>query len=103
MSLFGFLRRAEPRSSAQTAKDRLQIILAHERQDRSQPDYLPRLQRDILDVIRTYVDVANDKVQMRLQRDDRISTLEIEIELPPPSRALTIYQGTTKPSSAMAR
>jgi len=103
MSLFGFLRRAQPRGSAQTAKDRLQIILAHERQDRTQPDYLPMLQRDILDVIRTYVDVASDKVQMRLQRGDRMSTLEIEIELPAPSRALTIYQGAATPSSAMAR
>ena len=78
------MRRAEPRSSAQTAKDRLQIILAHERQDRSQPDYLPMLQRDILDVIRTYVDIPSDKVEMRLQRGDRRSTLEIEIELPAP-------------------
>ncbi len=103
MSLFGFLRRAEPRSSAQTAKDRLQIILAHERQDRSQPDYLPMLQRDILDVVRTYIDIPSDKVEMRLQRGDRRSTLEIEIELPAPSRALTIRPGTATPNSAFAR
>ena len=102
MSLFGFLRRAEPRSSAQTAKDRLQIILAHERQDRSQPDYLPMLQRDILDVIRTYVDVPSDKVEMRLQRGDRRSTLEIEIELPAP-RMPAIDRGTGTQNAAFAR
>ena len=100
MSLFRFLRRPETRNSAQTAKDRLQIILAHERQDRSQPDYLPRLQRDILGVVRSYVEIANDKVQMRLRRSDRMSMLEIEIELPVPSRALTIYQ---TPSPILAR
>lgn len=102
MSLFGFLRRAQPPSSAQTAKDRLQIILAHERQDRTQPDYLPLLQKDILAVIRKYVEVANDKVQMRLQREERISTLEIEIELPG-ARALTLRAAATGPSSALAR
>jgi cell division topological specificity factor len=100
MSFFGFLRRPEPRSSAQTAKDRLQTILAHERQDRVLPDYLPRLQRDILGVIRSYVEITNDKVQMRLRRSDRMSLLEIEVELPAPSRALTIYQ---TPSPILAR
>jgi cell division topological specificity factor len=100
MSFFGFLRRPESRSSAQTAKDRLQTILAHERQDRVLPDYLPRLQRDILGVIRSYVEITNDKVQMRLRRSDRMSLLEIEVELPAPSRALTIYQ---TPSPILAR
>lgn len=102
MSLFGFLRRAQPASSAQTAKDRLQIILAHERQDRAQPDYLPLMQKDILGVIRKYVEVANDKVQIRMQRGDRMSTLEIEIELPAP-RALALQAGLATPSSALAR
>ena len=100
MSLFRFLRRPETRRSAQTDKGRLHIILAHERQGRSQPDYLPRLQRDILGVVRSYVEIANDKVQMRLRRSDRMSMLEIEIELPAPSRALTIYQ---TPSPILAR
>ena len=103
MSLFGFLRRPDTRSSAQTAKDRLQLILAHERQDRAQPDYLPRLQRDILGAVRNYVDVTNEKVQMRLHRGERMSMLEIEIELPPPSRALTIYQGAATQSPILAR
>ena len=102
MSLFDFLRRTQPRSSAQTAKDRLQIILAHERQDRSQPEYLPLLQKDILDVIRKYVEVANDKVHMQLQREERISTLEIEIELPGP-RGRTTHAANAAPSAALAR
>jgi len=102
MKLLEFLRRAQPRSSAQTAKDRLQIILAHERQDRAQPDYLPLLQKEILGVIRKYVEVANDKVQMRLQRDERMSTLEIEIELPS-SRVRAIESAAAGPNAAFAR
>jgi cell division topological specificity factor len=62
----------------------LQILLAHERQDRSQPEYLPLLQRDILDVIRKYMDVTSENVEVRLQRGERMSTLEIGIELPAP-------------------
>ena len=82
MSLFGFFRRSQPATSAQTAKDRLQILLAHERQDRSGPDYLPRLQKDILEVIKKYVPGAGEKVEVKLQRGADISTLEIDIELP---------------------
>lgn len=84
MKLFDYFVRPKPQSSAQTAKDRLQILLAHERQDRSQPEYLPLLQKDILDVIRKYIEVASDNVDVRLQRGERMSTLEIEIELPGP-------------------
>jgi cell division topological specificity factor len=84
MSLFSFFRRSQPESSAQTAKERLQILLAHERQDRSGPDFLPRLQKDILEVIKKYVPGAGEKVRVNLQREADISTLEIEIELPGP-------------------
>ena len=58
--MFGFFRRPRQATSAQTAKERLQILLAHERTDRSSPDYLPLLQRDILDVIKRYVRVDGD-------------------------------------------
>jgi cell division topological specificity factor len=84
MKLFDYFVRPKQPSSAQQAKDRLQILLAHERQDRSQPEYLPLLQRDILDVIRKYMDVTSENVEVRLQRGERMSTLEIGIELPAP-------------------
>ena len=80
--MFGFFRRPRRATSAQTAKERLQILLAHERIDRSSPDYLPLLQRDILDVIKRYVRVDGDRVDIRLERGNEISTLEINIELP---------------------
>jgi cell division topological specificity factor len=87
MTLFGFLRRPKTVSSAETAKERLQILLAHERQDRSgRPEYLPLLQKDILAAVKKYVPVVSDKVQIKLQRGAEVSTLEIDIELagPPP-------------------
>ena len=80
--MFGFFRRPRQATSAQTAKERLQMLLAHERTDRSSPDYLPLLQRDILDVIKRYVRVDGDRVDIKLERGDEISTLEINIELP---------------------
>jgi cell division topological specificity factor len=84
MKLFDYFVRPKQPSSAQQAKDRLQILLAHERHDLSQPEYLPLLQRDILEVIRKYLDVASDNVEVKLQRGERMSTLEIGIELPAP-------------------
>ena len=80
--MFGFFRRTRQATSAETAKERLQILLAHERTDRSSPDYLPLLQREILEVIRRYVRVDGDRVDIKLERGDEMSTLEINIELP---------------------
>ena len=88
--MFGFFRRPRQVTSAQTAKERLQILLAHERIDRSGPDYLPLLQRDILDVIKRYVRVDRDSVDIKLERGDELSTLEINIELP---GARTLHRG----------
>src|SRR5215469_14324310 len=102
MRWFEFLRRPNVPSSAQTAKDRLQLILAHERHDRAQPDYLPSLQKDILGVIRKYVDVATDKLHVRLERGERISRLEIEVELPIAHRTAPANSAAAAPSSAFA-
>ncbi|MBB3995736.1 cell division topological specificity factor [Sulfitobacter undariae] len=87
MSLFGFSLRPRLPKSAQTAKDRLQILLAHERRDGSDgPDYLPMLQSDILAVIRKYVQIKQEDVDIRMERNDDISSLEINIEIPSPEQ-----------------
>jgi cell division topological specificity factor len=82
MNMLSFFRRPRQASSADTAKERLQILLSHERTDRSGPDYLPMLQKDILEVIRRYVKVPGDNVDIKLDRGDDLSLLEINIELP---------------------
>ncbi|MFN3208630.1 MAG: cell division topological specificity factor MinE [Roseovarius sp.] len=83
MNLFGLTLGARRPKSAQTAKDRLQILLAHERGHGSgTPDYLPDLQRDILTAVRKYVDVDMEHVDVRMDRDKDISSLEINVEIP---------------------
>ena len=82
MTMLSFFRRPRQANSADTAKDRLQILLSHERTDRSGPDFLPMLQRDILEVIERYMRVGGNDVDIKLERGDDLSTLEINIELP---------------------
>jgi cell division topological specificity factor len=58
--------------------------MAHERANRSSPDYLPMMQKEILAVIAKYVDIAEEKVAVKLDRTGDFSTLEVNIELPVP-------------------
>jgi cell division topological specificity factor len=82
MSMLNFLCRSRQGNSAEAAKERLQILLSHERTDRSSPEYLPMLQRDILEVIERYMRVGGDSVDIKLERGEELSTLEINVELP---------------------
>ncbi|OSP56136.1 cell division topological specificity factor MinE [Pseudoruegeria sp. SK021] len=80
--MFGFMLRPRKANTAQTAKERLQILLAHERSDTSNADFLPLLQRDIMEVIRRHMKIDKDSVDIKLERGDEFSSLEINIELP---------------------
>lgn len=83
MSLFGISFKPRRPKSAQTAKDRLQILLAHERSGGSAaPEYLSQLQYDIVEVIKKYIKIADDAVDIRMEQGNEISSLEINIDLP---------------------
>lgn len=85
MGILSFFRRRSPvasSASAATAKDRLQLVLAHERTQRAQPDYIPRLRREILDVIGRYVPVDDDRIHVHYENSGNVSRLELDIELP---------------------
>lgn len=82
MSLFDFLPARKKTSSAAIAKERLQIIVAHERGNRSQPDYLPALQEELIAVIRKYVHIEQDQVQVALENQGTCSILELNVTLP---------------------
>ncbi len=82
MNIFDFFRERKKQNSASIAKERLQIIVAHERGQRSQPDYLPALQKDLVDVIRKYVDIDQEQVQVLLENQGNCSILELNITLP---------------------
>ncbi len=80
MSLLGFLSRR--RGSAPVARDRLQILLSHERAVHGQSDLVAVLQEEILAVIARHMAIERDKVQVKLDRGQAVSTLEIDIEMP---------------------
>ena len=82
MSIFNYFLKKEKKSSASLAKERLQIIVAHERIKRQQPDYLPLMQKEIMDVIRKYVNIEEDQVTVQLDNNDDCSVLELNITLP---------------------
>ncbi|MCO6057763.1 cell division topological specificity factor MinE [Pseudomonas sp. MOB-449] len=82
MNIFDFFRERKKQNSASIAKERLQIIVAHERGQRSQPDYLPALQKDLVDVIRKYVSIDEEQVQVMLENQGSCSILELNITLP---------------------
>ena len=79
MSMFNLFRR---RGSAPVARDRLQILLAHERAARGQSDLLAILREEILAVIAKHVTVERDNVLVRMDRGATVSTLEIDVEIP---------------------
>ncbi|KTD03556.1 cell division topological specificity factor MinE [Fluoribacter gormanii] len=80
MSIFNYLRRRS--ATASVAKERLQIIISHERSQRNTPDYLPKLQEEILAVIAKYVHVTRDQVSVNLERMGDNSVLELNITMP---------------------
>ncbi len=82
MSLLDFFRpNARTRANASVAKERLQIIVAHQRGGKH-PDYLPMLQKELLDVISKYVKIDKEQVKVALERDNEFSVLELNIVLP---------------------
>jgi len=80
MNLWTLFRR---NSSAPVARDRLQVLLAHERAFAGgKSDLLMILQDEIIAVIAKHVTIERDKVQIKLDRGDPVSTLEIDVEVP---------------------
>jgi cell division topological specificity factor len=82
MSMFGLFRR---RGSAPVARERLQILLAYERAARGQSDLLAILREEILALVARHVSVEHDNIQIKMDRGDTVSTLEIEIEIEIPN------------------
>jgi cell division topological specificity factor len=73
------------RATAPVARDRLQILLAHERTIAGGSDLVALLREEILAVIKKHVTVDAEKVQVKMERGAAMSTLEVEIEIPTPT------------------
>jgi cell division topological specificity factor len=79
--LLDLFRRTPP--SAHIARERLRIIVAQERSVRGGgPDYLPLLRRELLEVIRKYVNVDPEAVHINLDRAQGREVLELSVALP---------------------
>lgn len=81
-SVLGYLRGSEKKSAA-VAKERLQIILAHERSGRSSPtpDYLPALREELVQVIAKYIPIDRDKIKVQLGKHGDYDVLELNVPL----------------------
>jgi cell division topological specificity factor len=89
MSWLDYFRSRKPETepaTASQAKERLQIVLAHERIGRTREDFLPRLQQEIVAVVARYVAIDPGRVNVSLDRGGDMSTLAIEIDLPAPAQ-----------------
>jgi len=80
MRLLNYFLPARP-TSASIAKERLKIVLSHERASRTAPDFLPRLQRELIDVVGRYVEIRDDMIRVNLGKSGDTSLLEINIEI----------------------
>ena len=79
MSLFSFLNK---RSTAPLARERLQVLLAHERATVGHSDLVGLLREEILAVIAKHIQLDGDKVKITMERGEHVSTLEVDIEIP---------------------
>lgn len=80
MTLFNLFKRRN--TSAPVARERLQVLLAYERNNRNQPDLVAVLREEIMAVITRHVQVNQDDVQVTMDRGKTMSTLEIDINIP---------------------
>jgi cell division topological specificity factor len=81
MSIISYLRKKR-NTTAKVAKERLQIIISHERSQRQTPDYLPKLQEEILAVIAKYVNINREQVSVNLERIGDNAVLELNVTMP---------------------
>lgn len=82
MRLLDYFKSNRNPSSASVAKERLQILVSHERAARNAPSYLPQLQQELLKVIKKYVAINDDAVSINFDHDDHQDVLELNITFP---------------------
>lgn len=86
MAFFDYFR-TKKKNTANIAKERLQVIVAHQRSERqdsklNSADYLKKLQLEIMEVIRKYVEIDQEQVKVELSQNDDCSVIELNLTLP---------------------
>jgi cell division topological specificity factor len=97
MNLISFFRR--PSSTAPVARERLQILLAHERAVVGKSDLIAILQDEIVAVIAKHFPVEPEAIKVKMERGDAVSTLEVEVEIPTPM-CVNLTLNAPKPNAA---
>lgn len=82
MSIFKRIFAKPPQYTAKIAKERLQIIVSHQRAELTRKDFLPALQKELIDVIAKYIPIDRDQVKVELERVGDRSTLELNVTFP---------------------
>ena len=82
MNLIKNIFRRPQNDTASIARDRLQIIVAHRRKENGDEDFIPKLQKELIEVIKKYVHVDEDQVNVALDKSNNQSRLELNINLP---------------------
>jgi cell division topological specificity factor len=100
MNFFNLFKRG---GSAPVARDRLQILLAHERTSPSSSDLLTVLRHEILAAVARHIDIDPAGISVQMNRRKKISTLEVEIEIPNSVRALFSRDRQKRPLQAARR
>jgi len=80
MALLSFLFDRKPKTAG-TAKERLQIIIARERNDRSGPDFMPALHKELMEVISRYTKVKPEDIKLKLDRQGNLEILDVNVVL----------------------
>lgn len=93
LDLFGKSRR----TSAPVARERLQVLLAHERALTGGADLAAVLKQEILEVIARHIPIDRDRVVVKLDRGEQVSTLEIDVEMPDAALAAAAPVPTAPP------
>jgi cell division topological specificity factor len=100
MNILSFFRpKAKTPPPAEQAKERLKIVLAHERSYAAAPDFLPRMQSEILQVIAKYVAIDQENLSLNVENSDNVSRLEVNIDLPKTFGAHPISSSDAGPAS----
>jgi cell division topological specificity factor len=97
MNIFNLFRK---QPTAPIARDRLQILLSHERTIAGGSDLVAILREEILAVIKKHVQVDSEKVQVKMDRGESVSMLEVDIEIPTPTKKMKTTVTKPKPAPA---
>ena len=81
MRLLDFFRSKRNTQSANIAKERLKVIVSHERAKKNNPDFLKKLHAEIMEVIKKHVSIDADKVNVSIDKDSECSVLELNVTL----------------------